>query len=177
MHWGRICAAAAILALTLLTFAACGPIEFKGTDLLLNRLDSGDLEKQMSGMMGEMGAKPSSDAKKSETKTIFEGGDAWLHYLYIACAGVALLGLLVKPKLFLPVGVLGLVLVAVFMFMFDGWFDKQMKKDGAGSGGPPGMSISMGGLDWKEGAWIALAGFAGLAAAGFQAKKGGGGSS
>lgn len=170
MHWGKICALAAVVALTLLTFASCGPLKIKGTDLLMNSIDSGDMAEGMGGMMGGMDV---TATKKSESKPIFEGGDRWLHFVYIAMVALGLIGILVKPKLFAGVGALGLILTIVFMFGFDHMFTRESKADATpGEANPFAASIS---LDWEEGAWIALAGFAGLAAAGFQSKKSGGG--
>ncbi len=50
--------------------------------------------------------------------------------------------------------------------------EKSKEGDAPGEANPFASSIS---LDWEAGCWLALGGFAGLAAAGFQAKKGGGG--
>lgn len=170
MHWARFCAAAAILALTLLTFASCGPLAFKGTDLLLNRFDTGSMDKALSGMVGGIvpgDAKP-AESKESEVKTIFEDGDRWMHFLYIGLVVVAVLGLVVKPRLFVLIGALGIALTIVFMVSFQGLFERKGGEDSKSSGpNPLGATMS---LDWKEGAWLALAGFAGIAIAGLQGR-------
>jgi hypothetical protein len=173
MQWGRILAGAAIVALTLLTFASCGPLEFQGHNLLLNRIeiDGGDLTQNMGGMMGgvvpdEMKAASKAEGK-SEAQPIFKGGDAWLHYLYIAVVLVAVVLLLAPMRTYAALGIAGFLLTVIFMFSFNNWFKGQGDADAEPN--PLGASMS---LDWEPGAWLTLLAFGAVAAIGLQYAKG-----
>jgi hypothetical protein len=174
MGWGRICAGAAVLALTLLTFASCGPLKFKGHNLLLNSIDAsevaGEMTKMASGLNEAMGNEGvEKPAPKSEAKPIFEGGDRWLHFLYIGVVLCALLGVILPGRTFLLLGIAGIVLTAVFMFSFDAWFSRQ-GEEGEDNPASAAMGTVMS-LDWEVGAFVGLGGFLGLAIAGVQGRK------
>lgn len=188
---GRILGGVAIVTMTLLTFASCGPLKFKGHNLLRNRIDAEDMvsgfglggaleQVDPSGMLDGQGE---AQSKKSESKPMFEGKDSWLHWVYVAAFAMAVIALFVRARAHLVLGIVGLVLVAVFMVGFDNMFEREMDAE-KGTPSSSESSLDVSGLDslrpslsWEAGAWLTLLAFAGMGAFGLYAVKqsGGGG--
>lgn len=99
----RICGLVAVLSLTVLPLASCGPVKIYGHELLRNTMDNefGALMKQ------EGGAQPDA--------TLFSGEHAWLHYTYIgATASTVVAAAAPLGSLTLAAGAVALIALSVF---------------------------------------------------------------
>src|SRR5262245_54831258 len=96
---GRLAAALEVIAMTVVPVVSCASgvgmkIEFKGHELLRNRTpDLPDADSLGSNRPLPTEDRPAMPSLKSEktSKTLFEGDDSWLHWIYIAATACAVL--------------------------------------------------------------------------------------
>jgi hypothetical protein len=159
MQIAKLAALLAIVGLAALPVASCGPISFKGYQLLLNKQpDAPDISKTFGSTTGEAGGNGDSSLKitpspkANQDDPLFQNEHRWLHFLYIGVAVMAALGLVV-PARSRAVALVGLLGGGGFVF-FMNRFNAALMQD-AKTGG-----MQLASLSWEVGAYLAVAGFA-----------------
>lgn len=154
---GRICAIAAVVCMTLFSFASCTPVEFKGTELLMNEKDlEGVLEDRAKELERIEGA-------EAQDRRIFHEGDGWIHACYVVAFCLAVLSIVV-PRPFLQVtGVLGLALVITFMISFKKYITREFTTPISEVSEILSKTLQ---VEYEPAAWITLAAFVGMIVAG-----------
>lgn len=181
--WGKVAALGVVVGLTFLPVVSCGPLVFQGHELLRNvppdvsGLGAGmsdGLGKLTSGMPG-FGERPDPPSAShdptppmlSERDAIFEGSEAWMHWLYV---GVFLCGLI---ALLLPAGARAKALVAgaggVGLVVFLSRFESAITSDSKDANPTGGLSM----FEWDTGAYVAMAGFVLVVVDGLRRRVGG----
>lgn len=181
---GKLVSLAVIVALVALPVVSCGPIECMGHELLRNRAPDVDglsdgLDKSFGELgrrtrelnedlsrMGEEAGRPrppgevgrDTKAAESEREHLFEGGEVWMHWLYVAVLAAAVASLFFgtgsRARALLGLG--GLAGLLVFL----GRFDTAVARDEEAA-----EALSM--FEWDAGAYIAVIGFAVLLVEGY----------
>ena len=160
----KLCALLAVVGMTALPFVSCGMIDFKGHELLRNKppeMTSMDLSKTLDlpGSEGASAPKPVV-TEKEKRESLFTGGDAWLHWVYIAAFALAVAAVFVPghSRFLAVLGIGGIAAVAAFVIGFDSMLGREAEK---------GMKVS---VKMEIGAYATLAAFAGLSVIGIRAR-------
>jgi hypothetical protein len=166
----RLGALVAVVGLTALPFASCAGIDFVGHEILRNEPPDG--ERVTKGALGPLAPEggPVPGAERSWTDVspegrLFDGGDRWLHWLYVGVVVLAVLALVLPARgvMHAVLAVLGIAGTVLFLESFE-------RRLGAEDTGP--ASFLSADLRWEAGAYVTLAGFGLVLVAGWPAGLG-----
>lgn len=159
--WVRLLALLAVVGMTALPFVSCGAIKFQGHELLRNAPPSmSELEFEKSPAKSASGA----------DKKLFEGDDQWIWFAYLGAFVMAIVALGIGGRAATS-GLVGLVgLGAVIAFLLG--FNNLLGSKGDSSKGDELIPVKLKpGITLEIGAYLALLGFAGVAAQGFAGRR------
>jgi hypothetical protein len=174
---GKVLSFLVVLALTVLPVVSCGPIDFKGHEILRNEPPSVDgLDAEIERSLGSLGGgtknrtddagQASAGVGKSKRDTLFPPGETWMWLLYIAVFGAGVVSFFVPSghRARMALGLFGAVGLLVFLTRFQDAL--------GGSGDAPSSDLTL--IKWDAGAYIALVAFALILFDGLRAPSGAG---
>ncbi len=160
---GKVLSFFVVLALTVLPVVSCGPIDFKGHEILRNQVpDMTGLTdrveesfRELSGApsgAGDAGAARVTKTRKPKRDTLFPSGETWMWLLYMAVFGAGVVSFFVPSghRARVALGLFGAVGLLVFLTRFQDAL--------GGSGDAPPSDLAL--IKWDAGAYIALVAFA-----------------
>ena len=152
---GRMASLVVILALTVFPVVSCGPLEFQGHELLRNATpDTDTMDEMVSAGMPDFesmkGVSVTRTPRARQRTELFEGSEAWMHWLYVAVFLFALATLILPARARLKGWLAAAGAGGLLLFLSR--FDTAVAK---GAELPGGMSL----FEWESGAYVALVGF------------------
>lgn len=151
----RLLALLAVVGMTALPFVSCGAIKFKGHELLRNAPPS----------EADLGLDKSlTKTTSSSDKKLFEGGDQWLWFTYLAAFVLAVVALATGSRggSSRLVGLAGLAAVIAFLVGFNNLLHGPKGNSSKGDDLIPVQLKT--GITLEIGAYLTLLSFAGIAA-------------
>lgn len=168
---GKVLSFFVVLALTVMPVVSCGPINFKGHEILRNKVPdvtglTDRVEQGFSQLSGaprgaEDAGRAKTTSRKPERDTLFPSGETWMWLLYITVFGAGVLSFFVPSgsRARAAVGLYGGVGFLIFLTRFQ-----TALLEGADASAA-GMSL----ITWDAGAYIGLVAFALIAFDGLRA--------